>query len=85
MGGQWINEIHAKTDVLLFTLDKQHFENYFQQNFELKYSAILKRVSTIEPLLNLAPAYNKLKILDILEEREFKTGQKILQKGEVIE
>lgn len=44
----------------------------------------LKKNSRIEPLLNLVPEYNKLRIMNLVEEKQFKTGQKVLAKGEPI-
>lgn len=66
MGSTFIKEIHAKTDSMLLMLDKKDFQQYFLKYFEEKYTVMLKRVSLTEPLLNLVPYYNKLRIMNLV-------------------
>ena len=35
-----------------------------------------------EPILNLTPIYNQYRILQLLYEKEYKTGDKIIEKGD---
>lgn len=73
--------ITAKTDAILYSLDRSTFNNIVKESSakkRKKYEIIFKQVKILSNMEN----YERAKLADAVKERKYKAGEKIIEEGQ---